>query len=174
MIKANSVNSLYRETQYFRQLWLWALVIFISLLSIYGLVQQLILGVPFGNNPAPDSLMVVLAVVFGLGLPAFIYKTNLTTEVRSNGVYVRFFPFHLSFYRIPAEEIREFAACTYNPIRDYGGWGIRYGRRGKAYNVSGNRGVNLELSNGKHLLIGSQKPEELVEALSSMSHRNDK
>ncbi|MFC2008128.1 DUF6141 family protein [Chloroflexota bacterium] len=166
MTKANRTYPLYRETQYFRQLWLWALVLLISLLSLYGVFQQLILGEPFGNNPAPDSVMVILAIVFGIALPVFMYKTNLTTEVRSDGIHIRFFPFHLSFRKIATEEIRGFEACTYSPIKDYGGWGIRFGRKGKAYNISGNRGVQLELSNGKHLLIGSQKPEELAEALS--------
>ena len=160
-------SPLFRETQYFRQLWLWALVLFISLISLYGAFQQLILGKPFGNNPSPDSVMVVLAVIFGIILPLFMYKTNLTTEVRENGLYFRYFPFHLSFHRIANEEIRGFEACTYNPIRDYGGWGIRFGKKGKAYNVSGNRGVQLELSKGKPVLLGSQRPEELVEALSA-------
>ena len=162
------MNPLYRETQHFRQLWLWALVLFIVLLSLYGVFQQLILGKPFGNNPAPDGVMVVLAIIFGMGLPVFMFMTNLTTQVHSDGLYIRFFPFHLSFRRIAAEEIRGFKVCTYNPIRDYGGWGIRLGRKGQAYNVSGNRGVQLELFNEKHLLIGSQKPEELMEALSSI------
>jgi len=167
MRKANRVNTLYRETQFLRQLWLWALVLFISLISLYGVFQQLVLKVPFGNNPAPDSIMIVLAVIFGIGLPLFMYTTNLTTEIRSDGLYVRFFPFHLSFHRIAVEEIQRYEACTYSPIKDYGGWGIRFGRKGKAYNVSGNRGVQLELSNGKDLLVGSQKPEELVEALNT-------
>ena len=113
-------------------------------------------------------MMVVLAIIFGIGFPLFMYTTNLTTEIRSDGLYVRFFPFHLSFRKVAADEIKGFGACTYSPIKDYGGWGIRYGRKGKAYNVSGNRGVQIELSNGKHLLIGSQKPEELVETLTSL------
>jgi len=167
MTKANSTYPLYQETQYFRQVWLWALVLFISLLSLYGAFQQLFLRQPFGNNPAPDSLMVVLAIIFGIVLPLFMYKTNLTIEVRSDGLYFRYFPFHLSFHRIASEEIMRYEACTYRPIKDYGGWGIRFGRKGKAYNVSGNRGVKFEFSNGKYLLIGSQKPEELAEALSA-------
>ncbi len=47
-------------------------------------------------------------------------------------------------------------------MKEYGGWGIRYGMKGMAYNVSGNRGVQLEFETGKRLLIGSQRPEELV------------
>lgn len=166
--RSGSSPSLYLETQYFRQVWLWALVLFIALLSLYGAFQQLILGIPFGNNPAPDGVMIVLAVIFGIGLPLFMYKTNLTTEIHSDGLYIRFFPFHLSFHRIAIREIRGFESCTYSPIKDYGGWGIRYGRKGKAYNVSGNRGVQFELSNGKHLLIGSRRPEELAETLASI------
>ena len=170
--RSGSSPSLYREIQHFRQVWLWALVVFIAVLCLYGAFQQLVLGKPFGTNPAPDSVMIVLAVIFGLGLPFFMHKTNLTTEVREDGLYFRFFPFHLSFRRIAFEEIKEFEACTYSPLRDYGGWGIRYGRKGQAYNISGNRGVQLELSSGKHLLIGSQKPEELAETLTSILDRN--
>jgi hypothetical protein len=165
MTKANRLHPLYREIQNFRQLWLWALVLFISLLSIYGLIQQVILGIPFGNNPAPDAILVIIAVIFGLILPLFLYKTNLTIEVHSDGLYIRFFPFHLSFHKIATEYIKEFKARSYSPLKEYGGWGIRYGRDGKAYNVSGNRGVQLHLSDGKQLLIGSQKPDELCEAL---------
>ena len=63
--------------------------------------------------------------------------------------------------------LKKYEVQTYRPIRDYGGWGIRYGRGGKAYNVSGNRGVMLELSDGQKLLIGSQKPDDLANAISS-------
>jgi len=102
------VYPLYRETQHFRQLWLWLPVLFISLLSIYGLIQQLFLGIPFGSNPAPDTVLVIVAVIFGLMLPTFLYKINLTTEVHSDGLYIRFFPFHLSFHKIALEDIKGF------------------------------------------------------------------
>jgi hypothetical protein len=50
----------------------------------------------------------------------------------------------------------------YSPIKEYGGWGFRYGfKNGKAYNISGNMGLQLILKNGDRILIGTQKPEEL-------------
>ncbi|HEY83004.1 MAG TPA: hypothetical protein G4O01_06955 [Dehalococcoidia bacterium] len=165
MVEGKGSRLLYREVQYFRQLWIWALVLASSLISIWGVVWQIILGRPFGDNPAPDVVLIIIAVVIGLGLPIFFYVANLTTEVRDDGVYFRFFPLHLSFRRIGLEDISGFAAQTYRPIRDYGGWGIRYGRGGKAYNVSGNRGVQLELANGGRILLGSQHPEEMAEAV---------
>ncbi len=166
-----SSSALYRETQSFRQWWMWALVLIIAAMSLYGAVQQLILGRPFGNNPAPDGWMIVIAIVVGIGLPLFMYMNKLTTEIRNDGLYIRFFPLQLSFIKITPQEIKRFEACTYSPLGDYGGWGIRFGNKGKAYNVSGNRGVQLELTNGKRLLIGSQRPEELVQTLTSITRK---
>ncbi len=163
MISGSGV--LFREVQHFRQLWLWVLVLGISLTSIWGAVQQLGLGIPFGNNPAPDGVMILLAVVFGLIFPIGFYFMNLATEVRQDGVYYRFFPFHLRFRSLALKDIMEYEVRTYSPIRDYGGWGIRYGRKGKAYNASGNRGVWLKLADGGRVLFGSQRPDEFATAL---------
>jgi len=161
------LNPLYREVQYFRQPWLWILVLSVSVIAIWGMVQQLFLGQPFGNNPAPDAALIVIMIIFGFGFPYICYKMNLTTEVRSDGIYYRFFPFHLSFHKIKFEDLGKYEVRTYNALKDYGGWGIRYGRSCKAYNVSGNRGVQLEFSNGNRLLFGSLKPEEFTEAVNS-------
>ena len=167
MMEGKDSSLLYREVQRFRQFWIWLLVIAVSLITIWGMVQQIVLSKPFGNNPAPDIVLIVLVIGIGFGLPVFFRVTNLTTEVRDDGVYFRFFPLHFSFHRIGLEEIVRFEVQAYRPIRDYGGWGIRYGWKGKAYNVSGNRGVQLQLSNGKRILIGSQHPEEMAEALNA-------
>ncbi|MFC1943891.1 DUF6141 family protein [Chloroflexota bacterium] len=161
------VNTLYREVQHFRQRWLWILLLVISSVSIWCAVQQLFLGKPFGNNPAPDSVVIIIAVIFGFGFPFVFYKINLSTAVRADGIYYRLFPFHFSFHKIRLEDIINYEVRTYSPLKDYGGWGIRHGPKGKAYNVSGNRGVQLELSNGDRLLFGSRKPEQLVQAIAS-------
>lgn len=60
----------------------------------------------------------------------------------------------------------------YRPILDYGGWGIRWAPgKGWAYTVRGNLGVQLELSDGKRLLVGSQSPEGLVLMISKTMKR---
>jgi hypothetical protein len=156
---------LFREVQRFRQPWLWLLVLGVAGLTWYIAAVQLLGGEPVGNNPAPDWLAVLLWLLFGVGLPLVFWSLRLVTEVRGDGLYVRFVPFHFSFRKIAFADISQFEAKTYRPLLDYGGWGIRYGFSGKAYNVSGNRGVQLELANGKRLLIGSQRPDELVQAL---------
>jgi len=165
-VKDASTFCFYREVQHFRQPWLWLLIAGIFGVTMWSFVQQIVLGSPFGQNPASDTVVMIIAVAFGLAFPVLFCVANLTAEVRSDGLYYRFFPFHLRFRKITAESLVSYEVRTYRPIRDYGGWGIRYGRDGKAYNVSGNRGVMLELSDGQRLLIGSQKPEDLANAIS--------
>jgi hypothetical protein len=162
---------LFKETQRFRQWWIWALLLIAPGILVWGVVQQLVFGVPWGNNPASDWLLILLACLIGVGVPAFMFWVRLDTVVRYEGVYVRFFPFHLKWVAIPFDLVESVNAVEYSPLREYGGWGIRYGASGKAYNVSGNLGVMLELKDGKRLLIGSRKAEELGLAITSAMRR---
>jgi hypothetical protein len=163
--------TVYREVQQFRQGWIWAVVIAIAGLIWVAGVKQLILDRPFGGQPMPDVLLVIFWLIFGIGLPALFLFCRLVIEVRDDGIYIRFSPFHLSFRRIGFEELKEYEVRTYRPIREYGGWGIRSGSNGMAYNVSGNRGVQLVLTNGRRLLLGSQRPEELWQAIHEGARR---
>lgn len=160
----------FREVQLFRKTWVLALVLPISVFLIilfgYGIIKQLVMGQPWGGKPLPDTALAIvgpLGILFGVGLACLFYSAQLVTEVRKDGLYIRFFP--LTHQEIPFKDIVSCELRTYSPIREFGGWGIRYGRGTKAYNVSGNRGIQLELSNGKRVLIGSQRPEELAGAI---------
>lgn len=159
---------LYRETQRFRQPWLMAVVGFLTALSWYAAISQLIFHDPFGKNPAPDAVMVGIVLAVGIGLPLLMYTARLTTQVRFDGLYVRYFPFHRSFRKLGVDRLADWQVVTYRSLRHYGGWGIRRGRRGKAYNVRGDRGVELTFPDGKRLLIGSQAPGELADAIATV------
>lgn len=162
----------FEERQYFRQWWLWAIIGPLDGLVLvifgYGLVKQLILGRPWGNHPMPDWLLCVFsAVMIGLilGVNWMLWKTCLWVTIDRTHLRIRFFPF--TRREIPVDMIARHEPRTYAPIKEYGGWGIRwgFGKRGMAYNVRGNQGVQLELAGGKKVLIGSQRPEELDRAL---------
>jgi hypothetical protein len=154
---------LFHEEQAFRQVGLWVLLLSSVVLVIaifgYGLFQQWVLGRPWSDRPLSDSALLLVAtssIGLTLGIVWLFYRLKLITEVRDDGVYVRFFPWRAKL--IPFRDINRCEVRTYRPIREYGGWGIRYGRNGKAYNVSGDRGVQLEFIKGCSLLIGSQQP----------------
>ncbi len=158
---------LFREVQRFSQIWVWILVLGVTALAWYGAVQQLILKIPFGNNPASDSLMLVIWLIFGIGFPLFFLSNKMITEVSEDGIYVRFLPIHRSFHKYAFKELKSYTVKSYSPVKDYGGWGIRFSAKGKAFNIKGNRGILLEFYNNKKLMIGSQRSEELATAIES-------
>ena len=135
----------YREVQRFRQWWLWGLLGSIALLTL-------------------GTTSVFGLVVFG-AVAVFVFSLRLETEVRDDGIYVKMWPLHQSFRRIGWSEIERYEPKTYRPIRDFGGWGIRWAPGKIAYNVSGNQGVLLHRLNDRDVLVGSQRVEDLVEAI---------
>jgi hypothetical protein len=72
-------------------------------------------------------------------------------------------------FRIPLKNVVRAYYRAYSPINEYGGWGIRTGARGKAFNMRGNEGVQLVLRSGQRVLIGSQRPEELAAAIHKLT-----
>jgi len=170
-----SANLRFVEVQYSRQPWLWAVVLLpvCATVAIFGylVIEQVVFGRPVGNHPMSNQGLLavsLLVLLFDAGLLALFLGANLRTEVRDDGLYIRYRPFHFSFHRVPLQDVVQVQAVTYSPLREYGGWGIRYTRRGKAYNPMGNRGVKLDYRDGRHLLIGSQRPDELAAAISSV------
>ena len=155
----------YSERQQFRQWWIWILVLIVPSIFLWIIFQQIVMNSQIGDNFANDYILFIPALIFGVGLPLFIYSMGLDTEVRACGVWIRFRPFHRKWLVFGFKNIQKAEAHTYSPMKDYGGWGIRYGTKGKAYTVSGNKGLFLTMSDGKNVLIGSKNHELLFSAV---------
>ena len=127
-------------------------------------VEQILFGRPQGEHPGPDWVVSLFALFIGLGVPALLLSLQLTVKVDAEGIHIRYRPFVRRTIRF--NEIRAFCARRYRPIREFGGWGIRSGLGEKsAYNAQGDRGVELYFNDGRSVMIGSQRHEELAEAL---------
>ncbi|MGD8999507.1 MAG: DUF6141 family protein [Granulosicoccaceae bacterium] len=161
------MTAVFHEEQRFTQRWLWILLMLSMLVVLavfgYGLIEQLVYGRPWGDRPVSDTTLILVSaavILFTAGMIYLFYTLRLVTEVRAEGLYIRFYPLHGKL--IPYTTIKSCEARTYKPLSEYGGWGIKYGRSGWAYNIIGDRGVQLELHNGKRILIGSQRADELA------------
>ena len=159
----------FSEIQYFRQKWLWAIIIFFPVYSMYGIYEQIIIGNPIGEKPLSDVGLIWFTVLIGVGLPVLFYNIRLKTRVSEEGLHYQFFPIHLKERTIPFDDIESFKARKYSPLKEFGGWGIRFGFEGKAYNVSGDEGLQLVLKNERKVLFGSQKAKELEKAMKKAS-----
>ncbi|WP_204218385.1 hypothetical protein [Tenacibaculum todarodis] len=155
----------FKEVQRFIQTWL------IVLLAVSVIVPMaIIVNTYFEDNSNMTTNEFVLTIAGILLSVSFIFFFKLTTRIDENGIHYQFFPFHFSMRNIPWKEIEKAHVRTYDPITEYGGWGLKGGafwnkKNGKAINISGDIGIQLELKNGKKLLIGTQKENEANQVL---------
>jgi hypothetical protein len=162
----------FREEQRIGRPWLvWlmgGILVGVGVLFAAGLYQQLVRGEPWGDRPMSDAgliLTTLVAVGIQSGIFWMMLAMRLVTEVRADGLWLSYWPLRTRL--IPWRDIRAAEACTYRPLLDYGGWGIRWGGRprGWIYNAHGDRGVRLALADGARLLVGSQEPDALAASI---------
>ncbi|MEO9869378.1 hypothetical protein [Ekhidna sp.] len=152
---------LFKEEQTFVGTWMWYLVIGISILSVGGTAVGLI----YTQNNEGVIGLIIAAIVTG-GIIALFYTSKLYTSIDQDTLYYRYPPFVGSERKILKEDVKEIYVRKYKPIREYGGYGYRFRfRSGRALNVSGNEGLQLVLQNNKRILIGTQRPQEMKQAV---------
>ena len=113
---------IYREEQNFA-LWLRLLVALSMIWIVPASIVQLIKD--SSKSGSPEILPILTLVIAGIFVPIVIgglfWLLKLETEVRPDGLYVRYFPFHFNFKRFAADDLSEYYARKYRPIWEYGG-----------------------------------------------------
>ena len=153
---------LYKEVQYFRNTWIYYLIIGIAVLSLAGGFIPIII-----HGGSPESIVGIFRVLLVIsGLLVLFGFSKLETTIDEKTIYYRFPPFVNREQSLGKSDISEIFVRKYRPVWEYGGWGyrIRPGK-GRAINVSGNIGLQIVKNNGKALLIGTKKSEELKRAI---------
>lgn len=91
----------------------------------------------------------------------FLSLVRLNTKIDNQGIQFRFYPLHIKWQTISWDKVESAEIRSFSPLKEYGGWGLRYNKLGKAYTIKGNQGLQLHLKDGKNILIGSNRAEEL-------------
>lgn len=160
---------LFTERQRFKQWLLWLILLGINGIFLFGVFKQIIGGQQFGNKPMSNAGLLI-ATGLTIILTILFVNIRLDTTIKKDGIYVRFFPFHIKFKHYTWDRLTKSFVRQYSPLTEYGGWGLRIGLfgKGKAYNVSGDKGLQLEFIDNKKLLIGTNKPDELRKTLNQV------
>jgi hypothetical protein len=161
----------FREDQRFRGPWTWAT------LAISGAMVFLVLGslllrlVASDAEEAISPLLLFLSIAIALVMAALllmVLATRLQIEVNGRGLFVRLRPFQRRVRQIDLTGACGVRAVPLRALRDYGGFGLRMRRDGKAYIVSGAHGVRIDYESGYHILLSTHQPEALAEAVASL------
>ena len=113
-----------------------------------------------GDNPMSNNELII-AFSVNLILLVLFFSARLETHIEKDCIRLRFFPFHFSFRSYSRDDIANAYVREYKPIAEYGGWGIRGFGKNRAFNVSGNQGLQLEFTDGRKILIGTLNPSEM-------------
>jgi Family of unknown function (DUF6141) len=155
---------LFEESQRFSQKLFRIILLLVSGLFVYAFIHQVLMGVPFGNKPLSDR-GIIAALLFLSIFNLLFYSMQLVTTIDEEAISVRFYPFHFFPKRFEWSQLQDVIVREYNPLKEYGGWGLRGFGKKKAMTVSGNWLVEVVFVNGQSLLIGTCKPEEMKAAL---------
>lgn len=146
----------FKETQKLRIWWVWLFLLGANVMNILRIVQQ-------------QSLKgVLLSTILLLVASVLIFLMKLETKIDNVGLHYRMFPFHFSNKTVLWKDIQNLYVRQYQPIRKYGGWGLKGFPKNRAITLYGTKGIQLELKNGNKILVGTQIPEEAQIAIQEM------
>ena len=147
----------FHESQRFHGAILGLLVAAFVVVAVVSIVEVV------AGRPAEVWLVVVGPLVV-LVVAVLLSLSHLDVDVTDEGVTIAF-RYVWPARRITFSEIVGLEVRRYNPLLEYGGWGVRLGPMGWAYMTSGSEGVQLRLRKGLPVLIGSARPRELEAAI---------
>ncbi|MFZ9847468.1 MAG: hypothetical protein ACO3EE_04890 [Flavobacteriales bacterium] len=144
----------YFETQYIRKT-----IMGIFVIAIMFIVSAVVIVSLFVESTDIVSKIFVVLVLIASFI--FFYVMKLEYKITEQKIEYKYFPFHRKWRSIDRSEVANISFVQYIALKEYGGWGIKYGRKGIAYNVSGNYGIFVELKSGKTMMLGTVKYKEL-------------
>jgi hypothetical protein len=141
--------------------------LYVSIISIGLPLVMLAGGIISGFSQLWVSILLV-----GVGILMVVPHGGQRTIVTREDIKIRWGIFGLRVLRLKISEIVEAGIHEFSPLRDFGGYGVRFNREMKAYFLRGTRGVKFTMTNGKKYLIGSDHPEQMHAVVSSLISAN--
>jgi hypothetical protein len=123
---------------------------------------------PLGNHPAPDWILILFAVA-SIAAAIFFNYQKLNLLITEDEI-------HISFGLLTGKtviritDIKSISIRQYDAFDEFLGWGIRYNATTSCFTVSGNKAIEVEMTDNRKILIGTQKAtiaKPIIEQLSS-------
>jgi len=119
-------------------------------------------GLSLGSEPGASILLGVLGVVF------VMFYGGQRTRVSRDEITIRYGIAGIRVLRCVMPEVTSVSVRSFSPLREFGGYGIRFSGSTTAYFLGGTRGVQVERSGKRSLLIGSSHPQRLAAVIAAL------
>ena len=159
------------EEQRFDQWWFRSLMLLVGAILIVTIAK----AYPSLKVDSAAFWTTMSVAIFTVILIVFVlFVLKLETKINEQGIHYGFKPIHYKLKLTAWKEIDQCFVREYSPLTDYGGWGYKMGlfrKKGSAFNVKGNIGIQIVFKNGKRLLIGTQKLADAENVLQTYSNK---
>ncbi len=114
----------------------------------------------FWGNMTPLMILLSVAILF--------WNIRLNWSISNSEFSFTFFPFVLKRRTISMMDIEDIQVLKINSLKEFGGWGLRRGKLGKAYTTSGNYILHVKLKHGSPINVSVMRPEQAREFLQQL------
>jgi hypothetical protein len=149
-------------------MWIWGLWL-MTIAMVLPTVGRF--GLDALRHGETGSVIVILAIPMGIWLLLMLFS-GIHVRVDSQNLRIYLGIFRIRIFSITLERVARAEVMEFRALRDFGGWGIRYGRGPDrhpmwSFFMSGGSGVIITTCDGKKYLIGSDNPEQLTKVIRS-------
>ncbi len=147
--------------------WLKPLAVFEAV--VVALVISALLVDESPGSPWEWVGVIAVVVLAGGILPASLWTMQLRVRVDDRHYTVRLWPTPFKS-QVSRREIRKVYGREVDPMRDYGGWGLKGKRHDLLYSLGGKQAVTVEYrrkSQTRKLTVTTEQADELLAALTS-------
>ena len=153
----------FQEKQKFTLTWIYWLLSGVAGIFLYVMIKLLFFR-PVGVETQPTGILILFSVIMLIivGTILFFNMLQLETWIDMECIKINFKP--LTTRKIYWGDIQNAEVIQYQFV----GFGVRTSSKYQwIYNVKGNMGLVLSLKNGKKILLGTQKEDELRQFIKS-------
>jgi hypothetical protein len=159
----------FTEKQSYTKGWMLLLVLFLLAIAITPWIVYLM-------DYETELVGAIVGSVIGTLLTLLFLTLSLRTRIDEQGIHYQYKPMHGNERHIPWSQITHVEVRTFRPLMEYGGWGLRF--RGfdtndLLLNVSGKTGIYLVTTDGRKIMLGTQKPDEARVALEQFGQKQE-
>jgi hypothetical protein len=149
----------YSEKSGFPQ-WIFWLIISIPT-SIYGYLKIF--------HPEDGEPFDWIGLLIAGAVAMLIYVIKLKVNINTEGISFQFPPFHNKTKLLHWENIKSIELMRINPLKEFGGWGLRYGKLGTAYTTRGRYILHIEKTEGQAINLTIAQPADFIKAIAQQN-----
>ena len=146
---------------------------------IYGIIllelpTLILLGILWQTGKLGEDGPFIMGFVFSLMVIVFTLLMNIRLELRltTDGLSYRNPPFLNRWTKISPKEMKSIKVKKMDGLLEYGGVGVRFSRKTKAYIFFADHVVEVQLAK-KKLVFSTHKPREVDEMISYWKENED-